>query len=327
MRVGPSFSGSELALWVGVGQAPAQKRERGQGPAKKDETRRGAICRNRQAFFRESQQANKTHDTTVKTTVGCTPSTTSTLPWNGQGQLTNERNQHEAKQPTWRTKNARLACLYALNVVHQSTLSTFIPGGATTLGLHRERRQRRRHLRHALRNHREHNVPLDNTATSPVTGKHIHDNTTTTGSQAQCRRRALLFNAFSTAPHSCRSLEITVRENESEDSHLDSSREECGVPPCYPRVLQCTRECSENQRRARILSTRAEEDDSHDQRRHQQCRPQCRRMCCVVCVVWLWCVLCVGCVGNFKDVRFFPILNFGLFFGAASQRCPYFAPY
>ena len=187
------------------------------------------------------------------------------------GQLTNERNQHEAKQPTWRTKNARLASTYALNVIYQSKLSTSIRW-SNHLEQHRERSQRRRHLRHALRNHREHNVPLDNTAlahdslricTSPVTGKHIHDNTTTTGVVSTVQKESILFNAFSTSPHSSRSREITVRENESEDFSPQFQREECGMPPCYPRVVQCIRECSENQRRARILSKRAEEDDSH----------------------------------------------------------------
>ena len=43
--------------------------KRGEGQAQPKRTRRGAICRNRHAFFRESQQANKTHDTTIKTAV------------------------------------------------------------------------------------------------------------------------------------------------------------------------------------------------------------------------------------------------------------------
>ena len=39
--------------------------------------------------------------------------------------------------------------------------------------------------------------------------------------------------------------------------------DEYGMPPCYPRVLQCIRECNENQCRARILSKLAEEDSIH----------------------------------------------------------------
>ena len=40
---------------------------------------------------------------------------------------------------------------------------------------------------------------------------------------------------------------------------LQFQREEYGIPPCYPRVLQCIRECM----RTNILSKRAVEDNSH----------------------------------------------------------------
>ena len=166
------------------------------------------------------------------------------------GQLTNERNQHEAKQPTWRTKNARLASTYALNVIYQSKLSTSIRW-SNHLEQHRERSQRRRHLRHALRNHREHNVPLDNTAlahdslricTSPVTGKHIHDNTTTTGVVSTVQKESILFNAFSTSPHSSRSRRSQYGRTRVKIFHLNSREKSAG---CL-RAIQELSNASEN---------------------------------------------------------------------------------
>ena len=54
-------------------------------------------------------------------------------------------------------------------------------------------------------------------------------------------------------------------------------REDEGIPPCYPRVLQCIRECNGNQRRARFLSKRTEREQLPYQRCRQLCRPRCRR--------------------------------------------------
>ena len=71
-----------------------------------------------------------------KTVVGCTLSQPPVFHGIGRVTLT-ERIQHVAKQPPWRTKNARLACMYELNVnvvvANQSILGTRHSGGATTL--------------------------------------------------------------------------------------------------------------------------------------------------------------------------------------------------
>ena len=241
--------GQELALWVGVGQAPAQKR-RSQAQPKK--TRRDEAL-----SVATDMRFSVSHSKPTRPMIQLSKQRSDApLPqpplFRGVGKVTLQR-AHPTRGQAANLANEKGEAGVHVRLKRRAPIHTeyFHSRWSDHPELHRERRQRHRHLRHALRNHREHNVPLDNTAlahdslqicTSPVTGKHIHDNTTTTGVVGTVQKESILFNALSTAPRSCRSREITVRQNESEDSHLNSREKSAG----YLGAIQEFSNASEN---------------------------------------------------------------------------------